>query len=816
MTIDDNTAIVARENHPFVFTVNGVRFFPGADAKLSYRSMGIDTAHLSGLPPGLIKPNDTVEVYYLGNRVFTGTAEKIINHQRSGRDRSETVLCHGPWGKMNRFVFRQQWCAGTKNNQSYTFSSSRVILNQSALGVRMSMSEQLHEIATFAQDVCGFCIGDISASSLCLPLDETRDITCASAIQRELRFFPKKVVSFDYSHNPPALNITDPDTSTDSPYIATIPQSQRSYEYTAHPIASVDISTELVELETSSDKVNSILRSLKHQVYPANADTDDIDCLKVFIPLQKGSASTSWESFESVTESIPSLNDASWWKSKHPRLANVDINQIEIRDAFRTDDNAYPNIAAATSDQLEAAGLSCEVSRFTCTCKITTEDDIEDDIILTMDFLTTDATTRTYTWQTGSSFTEGESLPEGLAKAIFEQRSGKLLNEDIAIRLGNEFPHLGDTVDGLILQSFEIDCCDLEASLHFGHPEHLSVEDMRDLLNGFRQRASASNAVMRTGEPPEEDADEQGSIQPIGSTEFSPGKKYKTTIGGNNGLGKISFETDEDTGKIVIKHGNKSITLDIKDIPSECAGNFKFHEIKYKDKQGNEQVYHGLFCDDIDLTDMAGKAIRDVDVQAVPGNPAQTTITFLYTDDTKDTFSIAHGLKGRDGDKGEDGDTPSITAEKDGGITKIYADGNLIATIHDGTDPEITAEKEGSTTTIYVNGKDIAQIEDGGVGDFTPITCISGLRFELSNGKLKCILSKQKFNVPNTVDLQPAETRDAQTIDICDIHDVEVVTSESYSPKTHQFTNTRRKITVLGDEPSTGQTPFTATPLSGE
>lgn len=829
MTIEENKALSARENHPFVFKVNGERFYPGTGAKLSYRSAGIDTAQFSCLPPGLVKPGDMVEVFYNDSRVFAGSAEKIINLQGSGKERTETVLCHGPWGRLNRYVYRQEWCAGRKDGSSITFSSSRVILNQSAVGVPITMQEQLNEIATYAKDVCGFGLGDISASEIYLPLDETRDITCASAIQRTLRFFPKKVVYFDYSQTKPALNIADPDTSGDSAYIADIPKSQRSYEYTAHPIVCVDISTQSVEIETSSDGTNDILRGLTHQTYPENADTEDIDCLKVFIPLQGASAGTSWESFESVTEDIPAdLNNVDWWKAKHPRLANVENGEIEIRSAFRTDSNGFPRLAAATSDQLAAAGCSSEISRFTCTCKITTAEDVEDNITLTMDFLTTDATTRTYTWQTGSSYIEGESLPEGLAKAIFEQRSGSLLNEDISIRLGDTFPCLGDTADGLILQSFDVDCADLSASLHFGHPEHLSVEDMRDLLNGFRQRASASNAVLRSAESPEEDAEEQGTIQPIGSTEFSPGKKSMTVLGEKDGEGSITLTADSDNTKLEISEGQKSIVLDVADFPDDCDGNIGIHEFKYKDKEGEEQVYHGLFCDDIDLTD-TGKTIKDVSVEAQGGEPSGTKITFKYTDKTEDTFVISNGLKGRDGDPGEAGVPPTITAEKSFDITNIYADGELLATLKDGATPEISADKNGKTTTIYANGLPIAQIEDGrdagegddGTGDegdtqSSSIDCITGIRFEISDGKLKCMLTRKTFRVSHTAENHPVETEDAETVEICDAKEVEVVTSESYSSSTHQFTNTRRKITVLGDAAATGETPFTATPLSGE
>ena len=113
-------------------------------------------------------------------------------------------------------------------------------------------------------------------------------------------------------------------------------------------------------------------------------------------------------------------------------------------------------------DEVEAAGKHCRVTRFTCKCKISTTDYEEEEIYLSMDFLTTDATTRTYTVQTGSTATAGEELPAGLAQALYEQRSQSLVSEVATVRLGASFPKLGDKLvetvgnatETLFLQSF--------------------------------------------------------------------------------------------------------------------------------------------------------------------------------------------------------------------------------------------------------------------------------------------------------------------------------------------------------------------------
>lgn len=193
----------------------------------------------------------------------------------------------------------------------------------------------------------------------------------------------------------------------------------------------------------------------------------------------------------------------------------------------------------------------------------------------------------------------------------------------------------------------------------------------------------------------------------------------------------------------------------------------------------------------------------------VPGQTSQV-LTLYYTDGTYTAIEIPHGLKGNDGAKGDNGDTPEITATRNGENVNIYADGDLIATLSDGRTPVITATKSQGVTTIFVDGVAVAQVEDGTAvtPDLPDVDVVTGVSFSVSNGKLYSITSKQNLKTGNT---------SQSTAEVCDVGELDVVVSEVYSHLTHQFTNTRKRIKVLGTPvDATGQTPFTATPLSGE
>ena len=668
MTAADNLAITARAGKAFTFLKNGsTEFFPGAGSTLHFANRDTDTFTARNIPAGLLQAGDSVTVKYGNTVVFKGDVDRIVDRHGRGDDRVQDVTVAGPWGKLNRLVFKQTWGAG-----AVAFSSSRVILGQTAAGLAQTMAAQLAEIAGFAATPCGIALGTNAAPAQYLPLDEARDITCADAIRRELRFFPKLVVRFDYTAATPALQIVDTSGDSAAAYVATIPKTDREYVYDAHPVSCVDVTVDAVEMTVNGDSASF------HQVYPADGDTDDLDCLHVTVPLAHGGGSTESETFKIESEEIPgALNNVHWWATKHPRLANVAESAITFASSPTRSPSNYGYIVKNTKEEIEAAGKHCEVSRFQCKVKIETADDVEDEVTLTMDFLTTDARSGTYTVQTGSTATAGEELPDGLAQALYEQRSQSLASERMTVRLGATFPKLGDKLtetvgsssETLYLQSFDVDVADLTARLSFGQPEHLSAEDMKSLLNGFRQRGSASTAKLRedAADDDSEETDAPGGIPPIASSEWSPGKKQKTTIKGGAGAGNIVLDASTvDDGKSI-----------------ETA------KLKYTDAEGNEKEAQILGTEDVEIPNASGgvKSLNDAagDMDVIGGDSIRVetdgqTIRISYDggkepDEDPNAGDDPCAHPGSNGDGGVPADNtdahgfgPGIGSEGDGGI----------------------------------------------------------------------------------------------------------------------------------------------------
>ena len=565
MTPSDNTSLTPREEtndadtRLFAFyrvrDAAETRFYPGAGTRLRFASKDVDTLNMPALPCGLLAAGDSVRVSYRGVCVFRGDVSTITEARGRGDDAVQTVVCSGPWAKMARLVYRQNWFTGDGFSPS-----SRLVLNQYEDGSAQNLNSELYEIASRGAAACGYSVAwaDISVSTQRLPFDECRDITVADAIRRELRFFPKAVCRFDYSGATPALKIGRNANASTASYVADIPKNLREYVYNAHPITGVDL-----EIEAVGTIEDVEYHAIRHQT-AGNTAAGNPDCLYATLQIRGASSSSVRQSFKSVTEEIPgNLNDVSWWKARHPRLANVAASAVYITDGARSPAN-YPRISAATAGELEEAGLHCEVSRFTCKATIQTADDREEDVYLTLNFLTTNATgtaaePKTYTWTAESSAESGETVPEGLAAAILADRSGVLLSERMSVRLGDALPVLGDAIvepEGeVFLQSMDIDCASLVADLQFGVPEHLAPEDMASLLSGFRNKCAAKSAtVRRTGKTGDAGADvSMGAIPPLSSSEFAPGTKAKTTIKASSGGGKIVLDSqDEELGSETI------------------------------------------------------------------------------------------------------------------------------------------------------------------------------------------------------------------------------------------------------------------------
>lgn len=515
-------------SHPFKFfytrgTASAVEFRPHAGTRLAFQNRGVDTLQIRH-PSVALRGGDLIKVTYLNATVFQGTVEQIAESHSGGSETSQDVLVASAWSKMDRLVFQQYW--GSSN-----VWSSNTVLNVDDNGDAIGFKAQLNEIFSFVRTRCDVTFTAISGGQP-LPADEVRDLTCAQAINRVLRWFPRKTVRFDYSGTTPKLELID--TTGAAPWLDDVDKSSVVRTYNAHPIAGV-----YLETVTTGTTDGALYREFGHQQYPSSVRPDSVDVLHATIMLKGASSTNLRESFSTRAEGNIFPGSAGWWIAKHPRLSKyVDTpNVVQVVEyTEREDEDDYPRIAAASVEELTKFGLKARVETFTARVKIATTDDIEEDLVLQMKFVTSNVVDeKVYHRAIGSSSVSGESIPNGLAQAIYEDRFGSLKSLTCDVRLGDDFPKIGETCtengETLILQSFEVDVADLTASCIFGPPDHLSPDDMAGLMTGFRNRDRCSASWNRSEGKVEDDEEAVfPCISPVEATEFCPGVKARTTI----------------------------------------------------------------------------------------------------------------------------------------------------------------------------------------------------------------------------------------------------------------------------------------------
>ena len=608
---------------PFTFTykrgaADPVAFKPGS-AALTLRSRAVDQLDLGGMPAGTLQPGDVITVTFESAVRFQAPVRRVSAVQSRGSSVSQSASALGPWHDLARLVYRQSWMLLPPSGESAVPTlAARVILHQNATGYPVTLAEQIADILDFASSPCGFAASPSpSVPALTMPMEEQRDLTCAQALERCLRLTPHVCTAFDYSQTPPVLNLITP-AASDAAWIAAASLLAREDTTTGEPVEGVDL-----EIEATGSINGSPYRQVVHQ--SAGTLTDPLRVLTATVQLAGSDSDATYRSADIVTDDIPSdLTDASWWKAKHPRLANIAVGDIVITYPARSgsaDAADYPRITASAVSDIDAIGLKARVERFTCTAKITlTSDgtalDIEESVTLTMDFVTTNATTKKYKWMESSSSASGETMPEGLAAALLAQHAADGRETIITLRLSDTcWPAIGNTCSSLVASEIAIDCRDETAAVTFGPPGHLSPDEMADLLTGFRCRARASHAYARSTGRPDDDKPEaeDRSVKPMSSTEFAPGQKAKTTIFADGKTVTLDPSTDLDASEVA-----------------------KFRACTFTDTDGEEQT--------VRILSTAAMSIGG-DTSGIPAGCTQTTVT-LYAKEFKLTAKLNHKIVG--------------------------------------------------------------------------------------------------------------------------------------------------------------------------
>ena len=168
------------------------RVSPGADVCL----VEVDARAVGAAP--IFAHGATVTITQNGVTWFAGRVTGVPT-SGDGGGQGQTYRLNGPWWYLEQLVARQQWSLRGGLASAWT---SRLVLGQAADGSRMTTGATIAQMLQDAVDAGAPLAAGVIDPALTPPLDEVRELTCATVLQAMLRWHPDCVGWFDYSTAP--------------------------------------------------------------------------------------------------------------------------------------------------------------------------------------------------------------------------------------------------------------------------------------------------------------------------------------------------------------------------------------------------------------------------------------------------------------------------------------------------------------------------------------------------------------------------------------------------------------------------------------
>jgi hypothetical protein len=429
-----------------------------------------------------------------GGKIFSGT---LITNPRLATHDSELqrLRIAGPMHRLKRCTYLQNWVTYNELlDINLPIPKSHVILNRDSSGNRITISEQIQAIVTFAAGK-GIAIANGSYDTTpSLPFDERENITCAEAIHALLRWIPDYILWIDYTPATPTLNLRKTDNLT---VVEKAITDGSLYNLTAREDLRVP------GVHITYDQTSTINGRARRSVVTDTAgDTTHPEAVFATIPLQ-GRTSNSI-SADIITEAIPDFTDLSdpdlktYLKTIFPSLSEIANDDITIEDASRSSTNQYRIIQGPIPKWVDPSP-EIDTQTFILSLNIRNDsDDIVDEITDETYTAQIPVTTKpTGTYSTLVSGSTGESVPTGIAAALYASWN-HLHHEGSFQYTLEECDHLCTPgklleINGITshIQSLTEDLDTGTSTVNFGPPRRLEADNLIGLFRALRNRQYA-------------------------------------------------------------------------------------------------------------------------------------------------------------------------------------------------------------------------------------------------------------------------------------------------------------------------------------
>lgn len=458
---------------------------------------------------------------------FYGRIKTPNRRAMGGASESQRYLIAGPGEQLAATTYRQNWV-----ESAGTVSKPRVVLFQSEAGVRCTTGAQIIDALLWAK-TCGVKIATpdplLILTGVALPFDERVNIKCADVVAECLCWHPHAVVWWDYSVREPVFHCALRSTLTAVSIAASAVASD--IDITERADMQVPAVCICYEKAVQVDDASWSSTSFDHAPVIAEETAEQLaarlnqpDVVWATFDLD-GYARTNVQQ-DIVVEAFPTnYLDKAWWKARVPWLRDYSDGDITLANGGREYDSDLPSILVEGTMQ---AWMNKDAAqeRITVDATITAYEGSQLVVVekrpVTLWVTATDATTKTY--KKTKSLDTGESIPTGVAAALYSEWSGLHFEGSIVVEeeecsgtyeVGKSLNITGGVeawagMNAMIWRTAEsVD--DGATTIEFGPVGTLDADSLIALFRATRNRRFSYNRVFRAGAPDAGDPDGTGA-----------------------------------------------------------------------------------------------------------------------------------------------------------------------------------------------------------------------------------------------------------------------------------------------------------------
>ena len=438
--------------------------------------------------------------------VFVGI---ITETPRAGDSRREdcSFTASGPWWLLEELTYEQSWKSWNGSALVDVFTS-HVMLGQRPDGSFITNAEVIADVLAFAAPViaasCGFQVGvDLTGfDGIRFPTAEARDISCAEAIRKVLRYTPDAKAWWDYSGAYPVLRVARRTAlaAVDIPLAA----GNLLQKLDITPRRDLLRSVVIVDYEINSAVNGANFTSHVIDKWPSNAPDRAVRAYKTTVNLQGNSVLQAYVE----TRAIEPLTE-DWWKVREAWLQDPDVTSFTPPASF-TRNGSLPRelVQGQIADWMRHGNgnqIAAEPDTIIGTAGLTNSSGVQEKV-MSSNIVTTDAVTGLYT----SVQSYGEPVPVGLAQHFYEavntlhwQGNFTIVEAEYSglVGLENVLNLTGGLAEWETMQAFvwqvSVDVGAGKTTLSFGPSANLGPGDLADLARASRNRVLFTPASTR-------------------------------------------------------------------------------------------------------------------------------------------------------------------------------------------------------------------------------------------------------------------------------------------------------------------------------